>query len=105
MPTTRVFGPFPFRLAAPGQSLAPGQSVPTVWTLDPQLGVGTVNFTAIPLNVPGADGGRLAVRDPTVQVVAGSVAGSSNITLHVVVANVGENPVSDASMITSYVEQ
>jgi hypothetical protein len=67
--------------------------------------VGTVTFTAIPLNVPGADGGRLAVRDPTVQVVQGSVAGSVNQTLHVVVANVGENTVFNASMIISYVEQ
>jgi hypothetical protein len=97
---TRVFGPFPLNFGA--QGLAPGQFTDTFWTTDPQLGGGTVTFTAIPLNIDG-DGGRLAVRDPTVQAVATPIGGL-NITLHVVVANVGQNTVVDASMYISYNE-
>jgi len=97
---TRVFGPMPLNFGA--QGLAPGQSIDTVWTTDPQLGDGTVTFTAFPLNL-GGDGGRLALRDPTVQAVADG-EGGLNITLHVVVANVGQNTVFDASMFISYNE-
>jgi hypothetical protein len=102
MATFRVFGPFALDFGAGG--LAPGQSTGTFWTTNPQLAAGTVTFTAVPLNVVGPDGGRLAVRDPTVQTEAGPVAGSSNITLHVVVANVGQNTVFQASMFISFVE-
>ena len=102
MATFRVVGPLPLDFGPGG--LEPGQSISTVWTTNPQLAVGTVTFTAFPLNVVGSDGGRLAVRDPTVQTEAGPVAGSANITLHAVVANVGQNTVFKASMVISFVE-
>jgi hypothetical protein len=102
MASFRAFGPFPLNFGSGG--LAPGASTDTFWTTDPQLRAGTVTFTAVPLNVVGPDGGRLAVRDPTVQVEAGPVGGSTNITLHVVVANVGQNPIFNASMYISFIE-
>jgi hypothetical protein len=101
MASFRSFGPFRFDFGPNG--LAPGSSTPTFWDLTPQLDAGTVSFTAIPDITPGTDGARLAVRDPTVHVEAGPVGGSTNVTLHVVVANVGQNTVRNANMYISYV--
>lgn len=102
MASFRVVGPLPFDFGSGG--LAPGASTATFWTTDPPLGSGTVTFTAFPLNPVGHDGSRLAVRDPTVQLQAGSVGGSTDITLHVVVVNVGQNPVFEAVMFISFIE-
>ena len=102
MATTRFFGPFRFDFGPNG--LAPGNSTPTVWNIVPPLAAGTVTFTAIPALTVGADGARLAIRDPTVQVNAGSVGGSTDVTLHAVVANVGQNTVLNAAMYISLVE-
>lgn len=102
MANTRVVGPLSFNFGPNG--LAPGASTGTVWTTNPPYRGGTVQFTAVPINVPGADGGRLAVRDPTIQAVPGAVGGSADFTLHVVVANVGQNTVRSASMYITYIE-
>lgn len=98
-----LFGPFFFDFGPDG--LRPGDSVPTVWDLEPELIAGTVTFTAIP--DPGAsDGAWLATRDPTVQVRA-DPAGASGHTffLHVDVVNVGHETVFNAKMFISYVRQ
>jgi len=102
MATFRAFGPFSLNFGPGG--LAPGQSIGTFWTTSPELGGGTVTFSAHPINVVGADGGRLAIRDPTVHTEPGPVGGSSNVTLHAVVANVGQNTVFEASMYISFIE-
>jgi hypothetical protein len=102
--TTRFFGPFSLDFGPDG--LAPGDSTQTFWDLDPQLRAGTVTFTAIPAVTAGEDGARLAIRDPTVQVKRGlsPIVTAFDVTLHAVVANVGENIVHSANMYISYVE-
>jgi hypothetical protein len=105
MATFRLLGPFPFNFATGG--LQPGQTVGTVWTIEPPPGRGTVTLTAVPVGggpggISGPDGVRLAVRDPTVQVEA--ELGGLKFTLHAVVANVGQNPAFQANMFISCVE-
>jgi len=102
MATFRAFGPFVFDM--PPGGLAPGKSTPTFWNLDPPLKGGTVTFTAIPIDIVGPDGTRLATQNPAVHKTAGAVGGSTDTTLHVDVVNVGQNPVFKASMFISYVE-
>jgi hypothetical protein len=106
MATTRLIGPLPFDFADGG--LAPGQTVSTVWTINPPPGNGTATFTAVPVGGPGSgdisgpDGVRLAIRDPTIQAEA--ELGGIKYTLHAVVANVGNNPVFRAKMFISLVD-
>jgi hypothetical protein len=103
MSSTRVVGPLGFGFGSTG--LAPGAATGTVWTTNPPYRGGTVQFTAVPIDVPGADGGRLAVRDPTIQAVTSSGGVSStDFTLHVIVANVGQNTVHNASMYITFIE-
>jgi hypothetical protein len=105
MATFRLLGPFAFDFATGG--LQPGETVPTVWTIEPPPGRGTVTLTAVPVgsqpgDIDGPEGVSLAVRDPTVQVQA--AFGGLRFTLHAVVANVGQNPAFKANMFISCVE-
>jgi hypothetical protein len=102
MATVRLFGPMPFDFGPGG--LAPGQSTPTVWTLDPEPVAGTVTFTAFPRGLVQGDGTRLAVRNPTIQRMSPTAGHLGTRTvLHVEVVNVGDKEILGAEMYISCV--